>query len=348
MNLPTNSGRSLLLVLLVAAALVGALAVGPAAVSATEHVDQWDGDESTNSDVADFDAEEDRYIEYQYDDPDGDTVDAAEVELAISYDGIDHEVVTLAAADSTRVDTDGDGTNDADRYTFNVSHDQLETVPGESGANTTVAVNVTEFEEDADGNIQETDEGEASAGDLVFATQRSVLFLADGTQAFADVDHDERDPAFFQIFTDSVPDHFVLDTERTVDGSNTTVTMFLDGDMASDYSDTAGEPEAGDLLVSMGALGDGEIVGVYYQEAGDDVDVDADTYMVYDDAADSLTMHLGDDYDGHTSIDVLTANHKATDFADVGILDFADAFGWTAAIGSLLATIGVAAVRREE
>lgn len=241
-------------------------------------------------------------------------------EITVSYDGAEHLSLDDTHASfetvATNADTDGDGTStgNTDVHAWNFSNDKLRTVPGQPGGNTTVTVNITNYNS-TDGTVIESNVFEVT---LTFHENHSVIFLGAGTTAFNDVDVDKQGASFWQFRTEDadVPDHYVLETNHSV-GPSGEATIYLDGDMASNYSANADEPERGELLTSMGVLVDGDLVAPYYEEPGDDVDTESDVYAVYSESDDTVTFHNLE----QGNRDFTVANHDPGDFDSLGFWD---------------------------
>lgn len=119
----------------------------------------------------------------------------------------------------------------------------------------------------------------------------------------------------FSILDDS--DDYVVDDDRQINGSDTTIYMtFVDADSATAFE------EAGTFRTDAADVGDGEwMVGqsvrlgghdvvVYRNEAGD-LHPDGSSYATWDDDSDQVAIELGDRYDGETSADVEAENDPA-------------------------------------
>ena len=344
----TNSPVAKLFAVLAVLALAG-LAIG--AVAATDHVDTLTGDDTDV--IQDFNASDEQFIEYDLEatGADFDEDGTEDVAINVSFEDIDHY-------ENTSIEVDG-----ADSaHTFNLSHADLETVPGDALDTTTV--NVTAWGEDADGEITTgADEFEI---DLEFAEERSTVYLAEDTTTFDDdLDVEEPDDpgilqrAMFWSDADDV-DTYALDTEVGV-ANGTEVHVFTedadDGfDAAAEAYDTSETPVLGQTLVL-----DAELVPVYYGDAADWQDTD-EAYGVYengelvvhnadeiadpdDDEAEDVDMEyasanaLDDVVDHDLSVDdvrtafdedELTVGDLREEFSitEIGILEWATSFAW--------------------
>lgn len=326
-------------VLLVAALLLAAAVGSAGAVSTTDSTDatnasaveasDWQDDGSTT--ISNFNASSSSYSNVSVKVDDANSTDG--FELSVSKSGLTHYSADTGSSDyqlvATSADTDGDSssTGNTDVHSWNISHDSLATIPGEPGENTTINVNVSNFNDD--GSLNASNEFNVT---LTFGSNHSVIYVTDGAAAFDDVEVTERSPAIYEVFTDEKPDHYELSTTQrtTEDGS---VEVYLADDMATNYSDTAGDASAGAYLHSMGVMVDGEFAPVVSEDAADVefIDTDSATYAVYDADADKLTVHNAPD---NESVDLTVANHAPTDFEGVSIFDVGSTVGYTTLLGN--------------
>lgn len=351
-----NRSKAVMLVLIMFAS---AFALAPMvtadhSASASDHMSTTNGDWAGDGTdiVTDFEAASGSNATVEFESSGGDngtdvSGNYSDAVLNITHDGVEHLELTTADDEvnitSDGSTTSGDGTGD-DPVTveFVVEDDALEQLPGQPGENTTVTVTIELV--DANGDVVEIDTGNPERAefevDYEFA-DRNVMYLAGNTTDFESVGHTERDPAVWQLFADELPDHYVIEDTRTLsatatDGNNSlsadaavneTVIYLAHSDMADDYEEVADGAESGEFLTGFAGYDAGEegIIPVFYNEADTDfVDEGEDTYAVYDDTADTLTIHTSDDAD---EIEFVAANHPVMDLDQVGFGDMTDAFG---------------------
>lgn len=359
-----NSDRRIARIALVLAVLVtaGMLAVGTAV--AASHVTTLVGDDTDV--IEDFAGDDDQFIEYTLDADDTDfgSDGTDEVSMNISYDDYDHY-------QNTSVEVDGADT----AATFNLSHADLDTLPGQINEATTV--NVTAWGEDDDGNVS-TGPSEFEV-DIEFSEERSLIFVEDDDHSAVDVEAFEAGLFSWSTLTfwseAEEPDTYHIEDERDVVGNETTVHIKQADDNMTDAFDQRTEvyDGAGTPVLGMTVLADGELVPVFNEERNDDFVGESDTYAVYDSG--DIVIHIGDDFDEDgESIDVQSSNTNALDeeigmtiedvegaFADeLAVGDLRDEFSvrqigfgtWVASffgfIGFTAATIGFVTLRRRE
>ena len=326
-------------ILLIALMTVSVFAIAPAAALDASNINY---DESTDSggelagdgtdSISGFNGSSDASVTLATEiDPSSTDGDLDEVTMNVTYEDdeteIEHHKETNGSPTSSAdwLSTDHEG------VTLTVDHSDLETIPVEAGGSTAVTFSVS-FETDDGGDTIAEDSFEVT---LEADDDYSVMYLHEDTEQFGDtVDHEERDPGFLSL-ADETPDWFTVEDERNVSSGNVTeVTMFLHGDMASDFNDVADGAENGDLIGSFAGYEGSEnmLVLAFYGSANTDiVDEDDDTYLVYDDASDTLTLHVGEDFD-EDEIDILAANKPLASLDQVGFGDLRGVLGIQSAI----------------
>ena len=239
-----------------------------------------------------------------------------------SIDGLSIDVEVTDDGEDGADPVDLSFTFDATTYEFVFSNDELETLPGEPGDNTTVTMEISENVSDqatAAVNSSSTD----IEHDYEFGDERNVMYLADGDDD-ASVTLDERSPAFWQVFTDDLTDHWTLDADRSIEGDNTTVYAYMaDDNMSADWDETIEGQDDGTFALTVAGAADDTPTFVFMNEVDDDlVDEDEDTYFVYHEDDNMLALHLGEEYEDEDSVEVFALN-----------TDPVDAFGFFAARG---------------
>ncbi|MFP8891832.1 hypothetical protein ACLI4U_18980 (plasmid) [Natrialbaceae archaeon A-CW2] len=252
---------------------------------ATDHTTTLTGDDT--DEATGFTAADDEYLTYtlEADGADFGEDTTTDVYLNITYELDDDEDVELHAESSDVDDADAD-------YEFNVSHDELEQLPGDAGEITEITVNA--WGEDADGT--ESTALDTFGVDLEFDDSHAVRtafdtddeFVSEFEQADEDAGWFGLTASSFNVFDSSLDDQVVLEDDVGIAGTNTTVhTYAADSDMTDVYDETVEDMDDGDRvgLLMTSSAGD-SIVYVFNGEpgetiTGDDVDEDEDTYAVY-------------------------------------------------------------------
>jgi len=364
-----NYTRTLLTVFVVAAVALSGMAAFTGGVAALETTQPGDSnvlpsDLNSTATVDGFNANDGDYSMLELKTPSTNTTDALSVELSAennmhaSYDTLDNEYSV-----TTGVDTTGDSTTDSDVHTFNISHADLETVPVEANGQTTLTVEVTYEYTDGSSNT-----GTASLSfdaELNATGDRTVLYITD-----ANVDDDSMGGA---VSTESIEYGFIdglsedddeytvadLDDELAVDGDNTTITAYFNGDVATAFEDQLDdEAESGDLVLShtLATGEDDDLRMEFLDETNSDLVNDSTTYGVYDDSADSLTIEVGDEHSDASTLNVRAVSDApknvdegdtfessafASAFSDAydedafGFTAMTDSFGWGGALSVL-------------
>ena len=306
-----NYTRLLIVFLVAAVAVPMAMAGGVAALETTQPADSNVGPSDLNdtATIDGFSASDSDYSILELKTPSANTTDALTVDIIAennthaSYDTLD-DAYTLTEG----VDTNGDSTTDSDLHTFNVSHADLETVPVEANGQTTITVEVSYEYTDGSSN---TGTADLSFDATLNATgERTVLYITDsnidddsmgGTVSTTDVE-----PAWYD-YNGETTTQYDLDDELAVDGANTTITAYFNGDVASAFEDQLDEDaESGDLVLghTLATGDDGDLRMEFLDETNEDLVNDSATYGVYDDSSDSLTVEVGDEHSDASTVSV--------------------------------------------
>ena len=200
-----------------------------------------------------------------------------------------------------------DGTNG--HYAVNISHDELADMPVEANKNTTATVVIT--------NNTEASNPDTFSFNLTLA--------ADGSRTVVDLNNDvaSNEDSFssktlglfgIESLAGLVGDHEVSSLDQndlSVNGSNTTVTVYLSNQTAQDaFSAATKGTEAGVLDVDLSATmdtGSKEVVVPHFIDEAPDTDaLDGTTYGVYHTDSNKIVYHLGDEFDGKSEIDSMS------------------------------------------
>lgn len=321
------TSRALRTLIVVAAALVaaGALAGGAAAATNTFAGDGTDT-------VQDFNASDSDYIEYSLSSDDGtngfsgDGTDT--VYLNVTHNGEEHLEVSNGSIDGS-----------ATSYTFNVSQDQLGTIPGDANGTTDVKVNA--WGEDSSTNTVNTSVDSFNAT-LEFHDGYAVVYVGDEASAGnvngVDVNANEASGILAKVGVSE--DTYTVDADSVGLGQNasgTTVHVVVANESNVSAFEEAedrlwGSYESGDFVGSHLLQVSGHTHAVFYEDAPVDDLADGYTYAEKTErnGHDSYAVHVDDDYDGESSLDISTT---ANDGPTVGFLVKRDAFG--GALGAL-------------
>jgi hypothetical protein len=288
-----------MVVMLVGSVMIGAFAGGAAAATTTLAGDGTDT-------VSGFNASSDDHLEttISSDGTDFGTDSTETLFMNVTYDGEEYAEISAAVDSST-----------SSSQTLNMSHDQLDDLPGDAGEVTNVTVNT--WGEGTDGS-------ENTSG-----SQFNVEITFDNTYASTRVDDssatiEEPETSFWSSSWDSVtfwsssstPDRHTYEQTVGIDGSNTTVTLSDATTNGSDAFDDAIDEnaESGDLITGAATGVNGSPELAFYESADSDVvNTSSDTYFVYDSSTDVWTLHVGDDYSDVSQIDVYVSSQSYTE-----------------------------------
>jgi hypothetical protein len=302
--------------------LVGLLLVGLVfAVPAAAQTLAGDGTDY----VQDFEAAEDDYLNYTVESDGTDySADGTDtIYMNVTYNGVEHLMVSQ--------DVDGSQVNE----TFNVTHDELNTLPGAPNENTTATVNA--WGENASGSV--TTSASTFDADIEFDQNRSVMYLENTSNSAVNVD--EFEPGFLTTYVpfygdEDQPDTYHVEEERSVVGDNTTVTMHLaDSDLETGFDHEADSySAAGEPVLGVTVMVEDEIVPVFNSDLNTDYVSDNNTYAVYDD--DTVVVELGGEHSDADNVTVHAASHNPVE-GDLGsIKDVESAYGDELTVDDLL------------
>lgn len=298
----TSQSRALrvLIVTAVALAAIGAFAGGAAAATDTLAGDGTD-------EIQDFNASSDDYVEY--------TLNSDAVNF--SEDGTTSVHLNMTVNDEHVTVSNSTISGSASSYTFNLSQDELGTIPGNAGENTTITVNA--WGEDSAGNTSTTtDTFDAT---LLFHDGYAVIYVGDAASAgdVTDVSMTAEEPeGWLSAFQDST---YTVEADAVGLGQNasgTTIHVVAANQSDSDaFSEADGQAiwgsySEGDFHKGHRLLVEGHKHAVFHTEVADFV-VDDYTYATVSErnGHDTYSVHVGDDYDGESSMDIETvANDK--------------------------------------
>lgn len=342
--------NKLITIFVAVAVAMSLLALAPAAVTAEEEDAQELLGDGTDE-VLEFAADEDELLEYTLD-ADGEDFDAdgtTTLHLNVSYDGVDHYEVEVSE------DFDGADTD----YTFELTHADLETIPG--GAEETTVVEVSAWGENDDGDVTtgETEEEElipeSFEVDLVFDRTHAAIYVHDADEdAFASFEEDEGLSSVWIL--DNT--HATIDDSVEVTNETDVQVHVADSDIQDQIDFSTENTDDGDRVgLMMASTVDGDLVYVFDGEPGetilgDDVEDEGDAHMVvYDD--DHVTIYSGDDFEDDDEVSVgIVANDRPSvsdlrDDLEYGILQaLGGAWGISMPfVGAVLAG-GLVATRR--
>ncbi|USZ73796.1 hypothetical protein [Natronosalvus halobius] len=251
--------------------------------------------------VTGFEANESDHLEYDItaDGTDFDTDGTDTAHLNVTYDGTEYAALEDAIDNGT-----------ATSQTLNLSHDELEKLPGDALQNTTITVNV--WGEDADGN--ETTAMETFTVDLEFANTHAVRHIdSSDSTLLTEFEQAEEDDGWFSLsslalWNNDLEDQAEIEDEIGIDGQNTDVKVYADGDVADVLDASLENAEDGDRvgLLMLSSLDD-EPVYVFKGEAGEKITGDEvdenDSYIVAHEGGE-MDVNLGDDHEGEETVDV--------------------------------------------
>ena len=248
--------------------------------------------------------DDDEYVELQWED------DADEMYV---FDEAGEEVDDIEAA--------GGEAGAWAEYHFHMTEEDFEELPVEINENVDVDATV-EYEDEAD-----EEQTEEFTFTLSTTDERSVINVdsdsVDDDDVGPDATTEEVEVGGFWVssFGADETDHYYVEDERDVNGSDTTLEIHLtDGDAADAFADLVeaedggllggDELEDGDPITEMAVLVDDDLVATYLNEAGD-VDEDDHSYAVYHEDADRMDVHLGDnEHEDTEEAEIHVASHE--------------------------------------
>lgn len=296
-----------------------ALMAGPA-LAAAPTVDTETTDTSTTSDLTDgttvtgFEAASDNYsyIEASFDsqnasvkviDPDSGDVIASN----------DSDAMEQTAA----LDTDTSGTNDTWYYAWNMSHDELATMPMDAGENKSVTVQFV--------NDTSLDNPDMTNITVYLENTNDRAVVRAGSTAtetgLADIDEDSPGTLASLVGAESENISTVEGDNVGINGSQTEVlVVYADSEVAEPYETAAEDKKtwfglssssysAGDQIQNQVVIVEDHYYGVYSESVPDAAtDVDSVTHATYEtvNGEPAHRISLGDSYEDESSIDVET------------------------------------------
>jgi hypothetical protein len=294
------------------------ISVAAPAMAAAPTVDTETTDTSTTSDwtdghtVTQFNASADAnsWIEASYDSQN------ASVEIADNETGEVH-LTNSSMEQTAAIDSSGDGSTDTWYYAWNLSHDEMDQIPMDAEESKTL--DVTFINDSAMDNPDTT----TIQVTLNNTDERAVVFVGDTFTNDSNNFETETVQTAFGIevlaFGDFGSESTMADIQQdnvAVNGSQTTLTLALAESNATDaFSAAAEDTEAGDFIRSQQVFVDGAPVPVYDSEAPDSANTTG-TYGVYDAGTDEVVVHLGDEHESKSAVDVHAVGNDAYSFSD--------------------------------
>lgn len=325
-----SSAAVLAMITLLALSMIAA----PAAAGVVTGGD-WEGDGTDVVNGFNASAENTSTVHYETNTT-TDTLDDIEgLEYNISHDG--DVLVELDKEDATIVSGSSDNTT-ALTVEFEVSHDELEKLPGQIGENVTTDVYIAEL--DANGDAINASESTFEV-DFQFSDERSVMVVTSDSIDDADVgpsveSYDEEIGGFLGFGAEETT-IYELEETRDINGSATTIYTYADdGDLADAFGESVAEEEGffgaeavddGEPIPKQTMMTDDGLIITYANEAGDAVDEDADTYAIYHNDSNMMELHLGDEYDGEESVEVYQGSHSPNFDGIVENSEIAEVYG---------------------
>lgn len=324
MTTKTKRASSIAIVALVAAA-VGLALTGAAAADTTTLA----GDGTDH--ITDFNASESDHLEYSL------SSDGTD----FGTDGTDTVYLNMTVNDE-HVSTSNNSIESADTsYTFNVSHDDMNTIPGEPGENTTVTVNA--WGEDTDTDTVNTSVTTFDAT-LTYHDDYAVVYVGDTATdgEIDDIDAETATESTWLGFGSDVSSTNV-DADNVALGDNasgTTIHVIVANQSSEDtFSDAEdkrlGSYESGDFMPTHLLTIEGHHQAVFNSDAPDSL-VDDYTYATTGDRGghDAYTVHVDEDYEDESNVDVSATANGEYGWGDA-FWTKRDAFG--GALGALTA-----------
>lgn len=305
-------------------ALLVAIAMGAAPAAATSHTQSLAGDGTDT--VTSFNASEDQYLTYTLNSDDGtngfgSSGDGSTVlYFNVTESGEEHELVSNSSFG-------GSSTS----HTFNISHADLDTVPGDANGSTTVTMNAW-GENDSGAVTTSVDTFDVT---IEYQDGYAVVYVGDTEMAGdnADVSASAEEPSGFFSFADS-PTYNVEADNVGLGGNASGTTVHI---VAANQSDSSAFSEADSELWGSNEAGDfhddhlltieGHTHAVFAEEAPEAV-ADDYTYGTVGTRGghDAYTVHIDEDYSGESTLDISTT---ANDGPTVAFLVKRDAYSST-------------------
>ncbi|AUX09276.1 hypothetical protein AArcSl_1647 [Halalkaliarchaeum desulfuricum] len=338
MKLPKRSLIALVLAVLVLGAGATVVAAEVTAPSVTADSDLDEGVTIANFNA---DAEENSTLEIATDTADDIEVADVEIELADEDRNLTAYTADLDADEYELVEEDNaDG---EDIHAWTIDHDEFEEVP--MAIDEQVDMDVTVTIEDADGATADTEFTFTLEND----DERTVIYVDEVAEDDGDVgpsvDTETHEASWFAANILGEDDQTIhqIEEEREVNGSATDVEIYFADDAADSFDDSVTEDaDTEDILADQTILVDGDLAFTFLDEENSDYVSSDDTYAVYDDSADQMTINLGDEQDSNIAADVHVASESPSVSEEVATADISDAFADDLSFMEIRANYGLA------
>ena len=260
-----------------------------------------------------------------------DTIETAEATIDLANPDRNHTVYNADDASDdytieTDLDTDGDGTADTDRHTWNISHDEFADAPVAYNGSVDLDFEATFVDTNGnEGNVTGTFTL-SNDGDRAVTVVDSASI--DDSNVGPDVESEANElgtlASLNPLADEPEHDTYTLDDSFNSASGVTHEIYIADSDMASAYDASAEDADAGDVLVEQTMLANDGLVLTFNDQVDSDlVDTSSDTYAVYDSSADKLTLEYAED---NTTADVYSANQNPADVESLSNDDIASTF----------------------
>ena len=291
--------------------LAGLLAVGmlAAPAAATGHVDTLAGDGTDT--INNFNASEDRYVEYSL----------ASDGTDFAADGTTTVFMNMTVDDEHVEVSNGTFNTSTASYTFNVSQDEMGTIPGDANSTTNITVNA--WGEDDGGNVTTT--VDTFNADIVFTDGYAVVYVGDSAAAgnVNGVDVQSTQASGILASLNVKEDTYTVDANSVGLGQNASgTTVHIVAANQSNVSAFSaaedkrfGSYESGDYFGNHLLTISDHTHAVFYQEAPTEDLAGGYTYATVSErnGHDTYSVHVDDDYSGESSLDIsATANDGPT------------------------------------
>lgn len=264
----------------------------------------------------------------------------ASIEIVDPDTGVVHASNDSDAMGLTKNDSSGDGSTDEWFYNWNLSHDELATMPHDAGENKSITVRFIN-----DSSMDSPDTTEITVY-LDAVDERAVVYAGSEAQAgnVADVDASTEQPEGILATVGIKSDSHLVEADNVGLGNNstgTTVTVVAANTSGVDVFSQAedkkiGSYEEGDFMKTHTLSIEGHKHAVFMGPAPTEDLADGYTFgeATTVNGHDAYQIHVDEDYDGQSNIDVSTSANDGPFFTfDIK----SDAYG--GAINALTATI---------
>lgn len=312
----TQQLGSILLIFALVTTAFGAAFAGGAVATTAESDYQLDGTDEVTGFAAAEDAND--TVIYETELSSDSVADFEDLTLEIAYE---NNTLVEYDADDAEITGDDDDTTPL-TLEWTVEHADLEKLPGDAGEVTIADATITELEDAEEATAVETANEIEYEFDDSHAVRTAFTPDDDIVSAFDAPDEDEDD-GFFSSFSvsslnplsSSADSMATLEDDIGINGSETDVKVYADGDVADAFDDQLEGADEGDRvgMLMTSSLDDG-VVYVFAEEpgetiTGDEVDED-DTYMVLNEGGE-VDVNLGENYEGEETASLsLTAGEQ--------------------------------------